>query len=67
MRYGWLRRNGYCISSSHIEAAARILVARRYKQAGLHWRHHNAAWVCAIIARLRSASAITKAEYRPFW
>ena len=56
MRYGWLRRNGYCISSSHIEAAARILVARRYKQAGLHWRHHNAAWVCAIIARLRSVA-----------
>ena len=32
MRYGWLRRNGYCISSSHVEAAARILVARRCKQ-----------------------------------
>ena len=56
MRYGWLRRNGYCISSSHIEAAARILVARRCKQAGLHFRHHNAAWVCAIIARLRSVA-----------
>ena len=56
MRYGWLRRNGYCISSSHVEAAARILVARRCKQAGLHWRHHNAACVCAIIARLRSVA-----------
>ena len=56
MRYGWLRRNGYCISSSHVEAAARILVARRCKQAGMHWRHHNAACVCAIIARLRSAA-----------
>ena len=56
MRYGWLRRNGYCISSSHVEAAARILVARRCKQAGMHWRHHNAACVCAIIARLRTAA-----------
>ena len=56
MRYGWLRRNGYCISFSHVEAAARILVARRCKQAGMRWRHHNAACVCAIIARLRSAA-----------
>ena len=56
MRYGWLRKNGYYISSCHIEAAARILVARRCKQAGMHWRHHNAACVCAIIAKLRSAA-----------
>ena len=56
MRYGWLRRNGYYISSCHIEAAARILVAKRCKQAGMHWRLHNAACVCAIIARLRSAA-----------
>ena len=56
MRYGWLRKHGYYISSCHIEAAARILVARRCKQAGMHWRHHNAACVCAIIARLRSAA-----------
>lgn len=56
MRYGWLRKNGYYISSCHVEAAARILVARRCKQAGMHWRHHNAACVCAIIARLRSVA-----------
>ena len=56
MRYGWLRKNGYYISSCHIEAAARILVARRCKQAGMHWRHHNAACVCAIIALLRSVA-----------
>lgn len=56
MRYGWLRKNGYYISSAHAEAAARILVARRYKQAGMHWRHHNAACVCAIIALLRSVA-----------
>ena len=56
MRYGWLRKNGYYISSCHIEAAARILVARRCKQAGMHWRLHNAACVCAVIARLRSAA-----------
>ena len=56
MRYGWLRKNGYYISSCHVEAAARILVARRCKQAGMHWRLHNAACVCAIIAKLRSAA-----------
>ena len=36
MRYGWLRKNGYYISSCHAEAAARILVARRCKQAEMH-------------------------------
>ena len=56
MRYGWLRKHGHYISSCHMEAAARILVARRCKQAGMHWRHHNAACVSAIIARLRSAA-----------
>ena len=56
MRYGWLRKNGYYISSAHAEAAARILVARRCKQAGMHWRHHNAACVCALIAKIRSAA-----------
>lgn len=56
MRYGWLRENGYYISSAHAEAAARILVARRCKQAGMHWRHHNAACVCALIAKIRSAA-----------
>ena len=56
MRYGWLRKHGYYISSCHVEAAARVLVARRCKQAGMHWRHHNAACVCAIIAQLRSAA-----------
>ena len=56
MRYGWLRKHGYYISSCHIEAAARILVARRCKQAGMHWCLHNAACVCAVIALLRSAA-----------
>ena len=56
MNYGWLRKNGYYISSAHIEAAARILVARRCKQAGMHWRHHNAARVAALIAKYRSAA-----------
>ena len=56
MNYGWLRKNGYYISSAHIEAAARILVARRCKQAGMHWRHHNAARIAALIAKYRSAA-----------
>ena len=54
MRYGWLRKNGYYISSAHAEAAARILVARRCKQAEMHGRHYNAACVCALIAKIRS-------------
>lgn len=55
MNYGWLRKNGYYIGTSHVEAAARLLVARRCKQAGMHWRVENAARVCALLARLRSA------------
>ena len=56
MNYGWLRKNGYYISSCHIEAAARILVARRCKQAGMHWRLRNAARISALIAKYRSAA-----------
>ena len=56
MNYGWLRRNGYYIGTAHVEAAARILVARRCKQAGMHWRVANAACVCSLLARLRSAA-----------
>ena len=57
MNYGWLRRNGYCIGTSHVEAAARLLVARRCKQAGMHWRVDNAARVCALLAGFRSTPA----------
>jgi len=54
MRYGWLRRNGYLIGSGHVEAAARVLVVRRTKQAGMHWRHANAIRMAAILAHYRS-------------
>ena len=52
MRYGWLRKHGYYISSCHVEAAARVLVARRCKQGGdalaspqrrVRLRHHRTA------------------------
>jgi hypothetical protein len=56
MNYGWLRKNGYFIASGHVEAAARILVVRRCKQAGMHWRHKNAIRISAILARFRSAA-----------
>ena len=56
MNYGWLRKNGYYIGAAHVEAAARRLVARRWKQAGMHWRVANAACVCALLAHLRSAA-----------
>lgn len=56
MRYGEFRRLGLYIGSGHAEAACRTDVARRCKQAGMHWRHHNAARICAILAALRSGS-----------
>ena len=56
MRYGEFRRQGLYIGSGHAEAACRTDVARRCKQAGMHWRHHNAARICAILASLRSGS-----------
>ncbi len=56
MCYGQLRREGFFIASGHIEAAARVLVARRCKQAGMHWRHQNAVRISAILAHLRSAA-----------
>jgi len=54
MRYGWLRKNGYYIGSGHVEAAIRVLVVRRCKQAGMHWRHVNAVSMSAIHAHYRS-------------
>jgi len=54
MRYGWLRKNGYYIGSGHVEAAVRVLIVRRCKQAGMHWRHANAVFMAAIHARYRS-------------
>ena len=56
MRYGEFRRLGLYIGSGHAEAACRTDVARRCKQAGMHWRYHNAARICAILASLRSGS-----------
>jgi hypothetical protein len=56
MAYGRLRKAGLFIASGHVEAAARVLVARRCKQAGMHWRHLNAIRISAILARLRSAA-----------
>jgi len=56
MCYGQLRKKGLFIASGHVEAAARVLVARRCKQAGMHWRHSNAVRISAIIAHLRSAA-----------
>ncbi|MGI5870143.1 MAG: hypothetical protein ACOX9C_11965 [Kiritimatiellia bacterium] len=54
MRYGWLRKQGCYIATGHIEAAVRVLVARRCKQAGMHRRHKNAVGMAAIHAHYRS-------------
>jgi hypothetical protein len=56
MAYGRLRKNGLFIASGHVEAAARVLVVRRCKQAGMHWRHNNAIRISSILARFRSAA-----------
>lgn len=56
MRYALFRKHGLYIASSHAEAACRTDVVRRCKQAGMHWRHHNAIRISAILARLRSAA-----------
>lgn len=56
MCYGQLRKNGLFIASGHVEAAARVIVVRRCKQAGMHWRHKNVIRISAIIAHLRSAA-----------
>ena len=56
MRYDLFRKQGLYIGSGHAEAACRTTVARRCKQAGMHWRYHNAARICAILASLRSFS-----------
>jgi hypothetical protein len=56
MCYGQLRKAGLFIGSGHVEAAARVLVVRRCKQAGMHWRHKNAIRISAILAHLRSAA-----------
>ena len=54
MRYGWLRKQGYYIATGHVEAAVRVLIVRRCKQAGMHWRHNNAVSMAAIHAHYRS-------------
>ncbi|MEK7995473.1 MAG: hypothetical protein AAB403_16860 [Planctomycetota bacterium] len=56
MTYGRLRKQGLFIASGHVEAAARVLVVRRCKQAGMHWRHKNAIRISAILAYFRSAA-----------
>lgn len=54
MKYQEYRKEGLYLGSGIIEAACRTVVARRCKQAGMHWRIHNAAAMCALVARLRS-------------
>lgn len=54
MRYHEYRQQGLYIGSGPVEAACRTDVARRCKQAGMHWRFHNAAAICALTARFRS-------------
>lgn len=54
MNYGWLRREHYYIGSGSVESACKFLVAARCKQAGMHWRHKNAAYIASIRAAIRS-------------
>jgi len=54
MDYGNLRRQGLFIGSGLIESACKFIVGARCKQAGMHWRHRNAAAVANLRAALRS-------------
>jgi len=54
MKYGWLRKEHYYIGSGSAESACKFLVAARCKQAGMHWRHKNAAYIVSIRAAIRS-------------
>lgn len=54
MEYGRLRKQGYFIGSGHIESACKLIVGTRCKQAGMRWRHHNAAYVSSVRAAIRS-------------
>ncbi len=66
MDYRRLRREGYCIGLGLIESACKTLVAARYKLAGMHWRHRNAAAVALLRGTLRSNFRIaTCPQYHP--
>ncbi len=54
MKYGEYRKAGLFIGSGPVEAACRTDVARRCKQAGMHWCLKNGAAICALVARFRS-------------
>lgn len=54
MDYGRLRTQGFFIGSGMIESACKFTVGARCKQAGMHWRHRNAAAVANLRAFLRS-------------
>ncbi len=54
MRYGWLRKNKYCIGSGGVEAACRTIAGRRCKQSGMHWRHRNATLIAILLAAFKS-------------
>ena len=58
MEYGRLRKQGYLIGSGHIESGCKSIVGARCKQAGMHWRHCNAAYISAIRAAIRSNNFI---------
>ena len=60
MKYAEYRKAGLYIGSGIVEAACRTDVARRCKQAGMHWRLHNAEAMCALVARLRSGVPAAK-------
>lgn len=61
MDYPAYRRAGLYLGSGIVEAACRTDVARRCKQAGMHWRLRNAEAMCALVARLRSGVPAAKA------
>lgn len=60
MDYPRFRKARLYIGSGIVEAACRTDVARRCKQAGMHWRLHNAEAMCALVAQMRSSVPASK-------
>jgi hypothetical protein len=60
MDYPRFRKELLYIGSGIVEAACRTDVARRCKQAGMHWRLRNAEAMCALVARMRSGVPATR-------
>ena len=61
MLYPRFRAQGLCVSSAVIEAGCKIVVAARFKRAGMHWRTQGANAILALRCSRLSG------RYEDFW